>query len=391
MIRHKASYFLSLGAVLVLFFIFPKPVLLVFLLLEILLPVVSGLLLRLDASAMVLSASAPAAALVDSAVQLEITCSSKRPLLAAAAVEIDTQVENLLFHVQEYRSVRIGLSVRKKSRTVFTLETCGEMFLQSLEIRCMDVFGFCSVRVPCTMHCRIKVMPKRNDITLVTDQSSRAKPEAGGFRIHQKGSDTSEVFDLRDYREGDELKAIHWKLTSKMDRLIVREYSDSTRFDTIVLYDIGMHAGGTEIGHKLLSTAIGAVESLSKALVRAGIPHTAAFVFQDRMITEPIRSEADAAEFLYQLISYPLAENNGIACQYFAAGQLVRAYESMVYFTVQRFPEELALIPADVNMDAVVLTDKNGSPSVTQPARAKTLIEVPVSYLRENASFHITL
>lgn len=117
----------------------------------------------------------------------------------------------------------------------------------------------------------------------------------------------------------------------------------------------------------------------------------AAFVFQSRIISAPIAAEADAAEFLYTLLSYPLAENSGIACQFFLAGQIQQNYESMVYFTIHSFPKELALIPADVNLDAVVVTDKDGVPVVTQPARAKVLVEVPVTYLRKNRSFRIIL
>ena len=40
---------------------------------------------------------------------------------------------------------------------------------------------------------------------------------------------------------------------------------------------------------------------------------------------------------------------------------------------------------------AVVVTDKDGVPVVTQPARAKVLVEVPVTYLRKNRSFRIIL
>lgn len=39
------------------------------------------------------------------------------------------------------------------------------------------------------------------------------------------GSDPSELFALREYREGDKLSQIHWKLSQKGDQLLVREYS----------------------------------------------------------------------------------------------------------------------------------------------------------------------
>lgn len=39
------------------------------------------------------------------------------------------------------------------------------------------------------------------------------------------GSDPSELFALREFREGDKLSQIHWKLSQKSDQLLVREYS----------------------------------------------------------------------------------------------------------------------------------------------------------------------
>ena len=391
MIRHKVSYFLSIAVVLVLLFFFPKPILLAVLLLEIALPLLALILLRMDIAAMTLSLQAPVTSNVNAPLALDIAYKAKRPLFSVSAVEMTLEMQNLLFHTQEERWLRIGLSSRKSSHVEFTPDMCGEWFIRASGVQCLDVFGFCAAAVPCELFCRVKVMPEQNDITIMTDQASRAKPEVGSFRVYQKGNDTAEVFELREYQEGDELKAIHWKLTSKMDRLIVREYSDSTRYDTIVLYDIALKANGEDVDKTLLSTSIGAVESLSRALVRAGIPHMAAFVFQSRIISAPIAAEADAAAFLYTLLSYPLAENSGIACQFFLAGQIQQNYESMVYFTIHSFPKELALIPADVNLDAVVVTDKDGVPVVTQPARAKVLVEVPVTYLRKNRSFRIIL
>ena len=39
----------------------------------------------------------------------------------------------------------------------------------------------------------------------------------------QPGGGFSEIHDLREYRPGDSLHEIHWKLSAKTDKLIVRE------------------------------------------------------------------------------------------------------------------------------------------------------------------------
>lgn len=39
------------------------------------------------------------------------------------------------------------------------------------------------------------------------------------------GDDNSEIFDIRDYREGDRIKNIHHQLSSRMEKLMVKEYA----------------------------------------------------------------------------------------------------------------------------------------------------------------------
>ena len=188
MIRHKVSYFLSIAVVLVLLFFFPKPILLAVLFLEIALPLLALVLLRMDIAAMTLSLQAPVTSNVNAPLALDITYKAKRPLFSVSAVEMTLEMQNLLFHTQEERWLRIGLSSRKSSHVEFTPDMCGEWFIRASGVQCLDVFGFCAAAVPCELFCRVKVMPEQNDITIMTDQASRAKPEVGSFRVYQKGT-----------------------------------------------------------------------------------------------------------------------------------------------------------------------------------------------------------
>ncbi|MCD8089711.1 MAG: DUF58 domain-containing protein [Clostridiales bacterium] len=45
------------------------------------------------------------------------------------------------------------------------------------------------------------------------------------FSEEKSGYDVSEVFGIREYREGDSLRQIHYKLSAKRDKLISKEYS----------------------------------------------------------------------------------------------------------------------------------------------------------------------
>ena len=53
--------------------------------------------------------------------------------------------------------------------------------------------------------------------------------------------DKLEVSDIRDYRNGDSLKAIHWKLSSKSETFIVKDYNTGTSNQTVVFCDLTPH------------------------------------------------------------------------------------------------------------------------------------------------------
>ena len=49
----------------------------------------------------------------------------------------------------------------------------------------------------------------------------------------------SEIFELREYVPGDNIKAIHWKLSNKIDKPIVRVGHSSTNTKTLIFLEIG--------------------------------------------------------------------------------------------------------------------------------------------------------
>jgi hypothetical protein len=40
-----------------------------------------------------------------------------------------------------------------------------------------------------------------------------------------KGDDPSEIFDIHEYKDGDKISRIHWKLSAKQDKTMVKDYS----------------------------------------------------------------------------------------------------------------------------------------------------------------------
>ena len=71
------------------------------------------------------------------------------------------------------------------------------------------------------------------DLALASSMPEESDSYAPGCR----GNDLTEIFQLREYAPGDDLRRIHWKMTAKTDRLIVREASLPLQRSLLVFWD----------------------------------------------------------------------------------------------------------------------------------------------------------
>ncbi len=99
-----------------------------------------------------------------------------------------------------------------------------------IEIFIKDVFGLFPLKGKFSDKSSILIYPE--PISLITFQVPRVG-QLGNLLINDPiFQDRSRVSSLRDYREGDSIKSIHWKLLAKQDNLIVKDYEN--RGDTNV-------------------------------------------------------------------------------------------------------------------------------------------------------------
>ena len=68
-------------------------------------------------------------------------------------------------------------------------------------------------------------MPTVFDIDAIRNDAFSHDIDSNDYAPGKRGSDHSEVFQLRPYEQGDSLKQVHWKASCKFDDLIVRDAS----------------------------------------------------------------------------------------------------------------------------------------------------------------------
>ena len=109
-------------------------------------------------------------------------------------------------------------------------------------VRCFyiyDFFRLFRVRVDVDNLTTVYVLPRR----LTLDETSAHSVSDDTARTVRSPLvvDKLEVSDIRDYRAGDSLKAIHWKLSSKSENFIVKDYNTGTSNQTVICCDLTPH------------------------------------------------------------------------------------------------------------------------------------------------------
>lgn len=168
-----------------------------------------------------------------------------------------------------------------------------EIYLRKLKI--YDISGVLSCSIPMKKQGVVQVMPELHDVPVrLTMATKNFYGEADVYDENQPGHDKSELFQVREYRPGDRLQNVHWKLTAKQDELIVKEYSLPKACPVIMFLS---YRPGKK---KQLLYFLEMVASLSFSIMDAGCPHYV--VWYDETTSDVMRIRVDDEESLFYMI-----------------------------------------------------------------------------------------
>ena len=109
-------------------------------------------------------------------------------------------------------------------------------------VKCFYVYDFFRIyraRVDVENLTTVYVLPRR--LTLEDTAAHSISDDTARTVRSPLVVDKLEVSDIRDYRNGDSLKSIHWKLSSKSETFIVKDYNTGTSNQTVVFCDLTPH------------------------------------------------------------------------------------------------------------------------------------------------------
>ena len=172
----------------------------------------------------------------------------------------------------------------------------------------------------------VTILPDLFDCDARVQHSYKEEIDADSFTAFKGSSDPSELFSLHPYEAGDPVRHVHWKLSAKREKLILKEISDPVD-ETLLLYFDKKSSPAQD-------AAAEAISSIAVSLADRGFPYTIAWSDADGLFTQNITSSEEILEILPQMIKY--GENSSSA----ELPQLLRRFAKVVWFG-QTYPFSL--------------------------------------------------
>lgn len=135
--------------------------------------------------------------------------------------------------------------------------------------------------------------------------------DSGDADPNLPGHSRPELFGVHEYVPGDPLRDIHWKLSARLDKMMVREYVRPISRDMGLL----LLNGGSGISVAAADRLADATFSLSLSLVQADIRHTLCWCENGQAKTVLVQSEEDVFAAARAMLSVPLCPSD-ILCSF---------------------------------------------------------------------------
>ena len=207
-------------------------------------------------------------------------CLENPTLLPAARIMCKVTVQNQLNGETHTHTLMTWALPRKKQRTVLRLgsEFCGRIRISVEKVTACDCFGLIGIRCGCSATAHMTVQPDTFAVHVNLCPNPDSREDSDDYSQERPGADLTETFQIREYVPGDSPRQIHWKLSGKFDRLIVRDPALPITRNVLVFWERTGRSGSPERIDAQAETVV----SLCRSLLDSGIQFTIGWNDTDR-------------------------------------------------------------------------------------------------------------
>lgn len=248
---------------------------------------------------------------------------------------VTVEYSNNLMGVTDKMTISIPVHPLCSEKVSFALTSdyCGILSVSVKSVHIFDFIKLFSCSVKPKNSCEITVLPEIDPVSSAENFSMINAEESDIFSKHKSGDDPSEIFDLKNYVQGDKPNRIHWNLSLKLDDIIVRHYSLPINSSILVILDFCGSASKADI--RTLDTAAQTAFSISFYLAENDIPFKFAYYSGDtgNDIIIPVSDQKDTADAMREIFLAGPAEKTDFAL---TIKDISHEYSSILYITTSK-------------------------------------------------------
>lgn len=242
-------------------------------------------------------------------IQIRVRQSSRLPMLQ---MEIHMSCLPVFGGDREMYPLVLSVDGRQSCQYIYELSRnrCGKVRLQIESIRLWDYFHFFSVNKKVHLSEEMTFLPQIYEMTVTVCEATRHfAGETEDYEPEAAGPDHSQIYQVREYRPGDRLQMIHWKLTARNDELYVRESAEPACFAVGIFMDLSQRG---KTSGQWMESEIETVLSISNGLLEQKCRHFIVWYDQgqDRLIKRKVGKIEDIYETTEYLMSAAVYEQS---------------------------------------------------------------------------------
>lgn len=232
-------------------------------------------------------------------------CVSNKSFFSIGKAEAHIEYYNIFNNQISSFDIFMPVQPRNSQRLTFQLSSryCGMIVIRCAYISIYDPLKIFNFRTCRNIRAEIPVIPDIHEIDGIITESECIDDDNTVYSENKPGDDPSEVFGLREYIAGDKLNRIHWKLSSKKDDFIVKDYSLPINAPATVFLDLKCYEDSDKT-LTVFDTLIETFFSLSQFLTDNERIHTLIYYNgrSQHFIEHEIKSHEDMISAVSELI-----------------------------------------------------------------------------------------
>ena len=273
------------------------------------------------------------------------------------------ETHNLLTGEKGLLEIYLSLMPKSQKEIRFRVGSgyCGRINVTVTEIDAFDPFGIFRRVAKSEAFARATVYPDTfaSEVSLALNNAQLE--DCDEYSPNKPGWDRTETFQIREYVDGDSIRQIHWKLTMKYDKIIIRDPALPVLRSLLVMWDKSLPA--ESILTPSVSDAMGeAFVSVCKSLVDQSISFHVAYNDPATELIEffevnDLGSLSEAASRLLSVAAEPGAVS---AAELYERLSDDRRFSTVVYLS-EYIPAGIIDIAAKSSTTALVCTSDGGA------------------------------